>query len=107
LYRLSGTLHKIFHLCISKKDLASLTSNIKEIFPKQNYDVLFAIMRYFREVQNYRCSHSAVSIRNNIFPNNHENSVVQDIYISRLELHRWSLEFVISIKHIFGIFGSE
>jgi hypothetical protein len=51
-------------------------------------------MIFWREGQYNRCNHSAVSKGNNIFQKNYKILVVQEIHISRLELKRWSLEYV-------------
>jgi hypothetical protein len=63
------------------------------ICKKQNYNVLSGIMVLWREVRNYRCSHSAISVRNNIISKrSYEITVVQDIHMSKSELKRWPLE---------------
>jgi hypothetical protein len=47
-------------------------------------------------------SQSAVSIWNNIFPKwNYKISLVQETHISRLEVQRWFLEFVISFFKVY------
>ncbi len=64
------TLQPIFHLYIPQKDLARLTSNIKYILYLQNRIVMFCLeLWYSAEKYSTRCSHSAVSMGNNIFPN--------------------------------------
>jgi hypothetical protein len=70
-------------------------------------------MIFFGEECSTRCSHSAISIGNNIFPNGIIEitvySIVQEIHISILELQRWPLEFLGSfctVKYIFR-FGIE
>ncbi len=63
--------------------------NVKKLFAEQNYNILSEIMillllLWYSIKKNYstRCSYSAVCIG-------------EEIYISGLELQRWSIEFVI------------
>ncbi len=86
-----------------KKISPSFTSNINKIYPKQNYYVTIFCWEVHNHSTVHRCIHSAVIIGNNIFrKRNYEITVVQEIHISRLELQRWSLEFVFSFLG-FGI----
>ncbi len=79
------------------------------MYAKQNYNGLFGIMIFWREaryqMQPFSCRHR----ERHISKRNYEITVVQEIHVSRLKLHRRSLEFVISFQK-YGIclgFGIE
>ncbi len=66
------------------------------------YNIQFGIMISSREVQyGTRWSYSAVSIENNMELWNNSSNLIKKIYISRLELQRWPLEFVISFFKVY------
>jgi hypothetical protein len=46
-------------------------------------------------------SNSAVSIKTTYFQTDYEITLLQEIHISRLELQRWPLEFVISFAKVY------
>ncbi len=84
------TLQTIFHLCIPKKDLAK-------------FHLIFC-----REVQNYRCRHSAVSIGTIYFQTESWNfSSTGDSYFPIRTIHNYTdgpLNCLFSfLKYIFGI----
>jgi hypothetical protein len=75
-----------------KKILPRLAPNINKIGYFRNRTVMFCLEL---------CSHSAVSNREqHISKHKYEILIVQEIHISRLELRRLSLEFVISFYKV-------
>ncbi len=65
----SSTLQTTFDLCISTKNWPNLTPKYQLNNCKENYNILTGIMVFCKEVPDLtKCSHSAVSTGNNIFP---------------------------------------
>jgi hypothetical protein len=59
----------------------------------------YCMYRY--QMQAFNCQHR----KRDISKRNYKITVVQEIHISRLELQRWSLEFVISFSKVETVFG--
>jgi hypothetical protein len=60
-------------------------------------ELCYSVEKYTRIT---RCSHSAVRIANNLLWKDNSN-LMEEIYISELELQTWSLEFVLSFSKIY------
>jgi hypothetical protein len=80
-----------FMYSISTKNWPNLTPKYQLNNCKENYNILTGIMVFCKEVPYIpKCSHSAV---------------MDEIYISRLKLRRWSLEFFCYSFYEIDIFG--
>jgi hypothetical protein len=77
---------------------ATLLPNFNYIFPKVNYNVLSGIFILCIEVQ-YKMQPFSRELQ--ISKRNYEITVKKEIHVSRLELQRWSLEFVIFFSKVY------
>ncbi len=89
---------RFFSTSPCKRATTSTTLFTNSRTPKQNYYVLSGIMKFCIEST---VMDAAVSTEQHISKWIYEITEVQEIYISRLELQRWSLEFVISFSKVY------